>query len=55
MNEEPAHKYTIFNIADKGYDKSEFMIKKLDNFVLYLETSKGEKYELNKGIEGEYF
>ena len=31
------------------------MIKKLDNSVLYLETSKGEKYEILKGIEGEYF
>lgn len=31
------------------------MIKKLDSYVLYLETSKGEKFEIVKGIEGEYF
>jgi hypothetical protein len=36
MNNEPAYKYSIFNIADKGFEKNEFMIKKLDNFVLYL-------------------
>jgi hypothetical protein len=38
MNNEPAYKYSIFNIADKGFDKNEFIIKKLDNMVLYLET-----------------
>lgn len=38
MNNEPAFKYTIFNIADKGFDKSEFLLRKLDNRVLYLET-----------------
>ena len=48
MNNEPAYKYSIFNIADKGFEKNEFMIKKLDNFVLYLETSNQEKYELLK-------
>ena len=31
------------------------MIKKLDSYVLYLETSFGDKYEIVKGIEGEYF
>lgn len=36
LNSQPAHKYTIFNIADKGYDKDKFMIKKLDTYVLYL-------------------
>ena len=39
INNEFAYKYCIFNIADKGYDKKEFMIKKLDSYVLYLETS----------------
>ncbi len=48
MNNEPAYKYSIFNIADKGFEKNEFMIKKLDNFVLYLETDAQEKYELLK-------
>jgi hypothetical protein len=48
MNNEPAYKYSIFNIADKGFDRSEFMIKKLDNFVLYLETEDHQKYELLK-------
>ena len=48
MNNEPAYKYSIFNIADKGFDKGEFIIKKLDNMVLYLETEHGEKYELSK-------
>lgn len=48
MNNEPAYKYSIFNIADKGFEKNEFMIKKLDNYVLYLETDKQEKYELLK-------
>lgn len=38
MNNEPAYKYSIFNIADKGFDKNEYMIKKLDNCVLYIET-----------------
>lgn len=38
MNNEPAYKYSIFNIADKGFEKNEFMIKKLENYVLYLET-----------------
>ena len=38
MNNEPAYKYSIFNIADKGFDKGEFIIKKLDHMVLYLET-----------------
>ena len=38
MNNEPAYKYSIFNIADKGFDKNEFIIKKLDHMVLYLET-----------------
>lgn len=38
MNNEPAYKYSIFNIADKGFDKNEFVIKKLDSNVLYLET-----------------
>lgn len=47
-NNEPAYKYSIFNIADKGYEKGEFMIKKLDSFVLYLETENGDKYELLK-------
>jgi hypothetical protein len=48
MNNEPAYKYSIFNIADKGFDRSEFMIKKLDSFVLYLETDDHQKYELLK-------
>jgi hypothetical protein len=48
MNNEPAYKYSIFNIADKGFDKNEFMIKKLDDYVLYLETEEGQKYELLK-------
>ena len=49
LNNEPAYKYSIFNLADKGYEKGEFLTKKLDNYVLYLETSLGEKYELFKG------
>ncbi len=44
MNNEPAYKYSIFNIADKGFEKNEFLVKKLDNFVLYLETEDQEKY-----------
>lgn len=48
MNNEPAYKYSISNIADKGLEKNEFIIKKLDNFVLYLETDVQEKYELLK-------
>jgi hypothetical protein len=48
MNNEPAYKYSIFNIADKGFEKNEFMIKKLDNYVLYLETEDEHKYELVK-------
>jgi hypothetical protein len=48
MNNEPAYKYSIFNIADKGFEKSDFMIKKLDHYVLYLETENLEKYELLK-------
>lgn len=48
MNNEPAYKYSIFNIADKGFEKNEFMIKKLDNYVLYLETEDELKYELVK-------
>lgn len=38
MNNEPAFKYSIFNLADKGFDKNEFLIRKLDSYVLYLET-----------------
>ena len=48
MNNEPAYKYSLFNLADKGYDKGEFIFKKLESLVLYLETSLGEKYELYK-------
>jgi hypothetical protein len=48
MNNEPAYKYSIFNIADKGFEKNEFITKKLDNFVLYLETDTHQKYELLK-------
>ena len=38
MNNEPAFKYSVFNLADKGFDKNEFLIRKLDNYVLYLEN-----------------
>ncbi len=48
MNDEPAFKYSIINIADKGFDENVFLSKKLDKFVLYLETKKREKYEINK-------
>ena len=48
MNNEPAYKYSIFNIADKGFEKNDFMIKKLDHYVLYFETAQQEKYELVK-------
>lgn len=48
MNNEPAYKYSIFNIADKGFEKGEFMIKKLDHYVLYFETDQNMKYELVK-------
>lgn len=41
MNNEPAYKYSIFNIADKGFEKNQFIIKKLDTMVLYLETENG--------------
>lgn len=44
MNNQPAYKYSIFNIADKGFEKNEFMIKKLDNFVLYLQTENQQKF-----------
>ena len=50
MNNEPAYKYSIFNIADKGFDKNELVIKKLDHFALYLETDDA-KYELLKTIK----
>jgi len=36
MNNEPAHKYSMINIADKGIDKSQYMISKMENYVLYL-------------------
>lgn len=39
MNNEPAMKYSIFNIADKGFEKSEFLIRKLDTRVIYFETA----------------
>lgn len=35
-------------MADKGYEKNEFIAKKLDTHVLFLETSDMEKYELAK-------
>jgi hypothetical protein len=35
MHNEPAYKYSIYNIADKGFDKSEFLIRKLDHKVIY--------------------
>lgn len=47
MNNEPAYKYSIFNIADKGFDKNELVIKKLDHHALYLETDDA-KYEVVK-------
>mgnify|MGYP000968943608 CR=1 FL=1 len=37
MNNEPAYKYSLFNIADRGFEKSEWVIKRLDACVLYLE------------------
>jgi len=48
MNNEPAYKYSILNLADKGLEKNEFIKRKLDNQVLYLETENNEKYELSK-------
>lgn len=48
MNNQPAFKYSIYNIADKGFDKNEFLVKKLDSKVLYFETSAQEKYQLSK-------
>jgi hypothetical protein len=38
MNNEPAYKYSILNLADKGYEKNEFIIRKLDYQVLYIES-----------------
>lgn len=29
MNNEPAHKYSLINIADKGYNRSDFLTAKL--------------------------
>lgn len=37
MNNEPAYKYSLFNIADRGFERSEWVIKRLDSNVLYLE------------------
>lgn len=38
MNNEPAYKYSILNLADKGLEKNQFIRKKLDYQVLYLEN-----------------
>ena len=48
MHNEPAYKYSLFNLADKGYEKGDFLIRKLDSTVIYLETLNKEKYELSK-------
>jgi hypothetical protein len=47
MNNEPAYKYSLFNIADRGFEKSEWVVKRLDSSVLYLEGD-DTKYELVK-------
>lgn len=49
MNNEPAYKYSILNLADKGYEKNEFIKRKLDNQVLYIESENNEKYEICRG------
>lgn len=61
MNNEPAYKYSLFNIADRGFEKSEWVVKRLDTSVLYLE-GEDTKYELlkrnrsgNSGPEKEFF
>lgn len=38
MNNEPAYKYSILNLADKSLEKNEFIKRKLDSQVLYLEA-----------------
>ena len=48
MNNEPAYKYSLFNIADRGFEKSEWVIRRLEVSVLYLE-GEDVKYELFKG------
>ena len=49
MNNEPAYKYSILNLADKGLQKNQFIKKKLDYQVLYLENDLNQKFELSKG------
>ncbi len=48
MHNEPAYKYSLFNLADKGFESGDFLVKKLDTVVLYLETTDQQKYELSK-------